>query len=455
MKRTALFLVLVLAGCSKGGGDPSTSGGDESAEPLPGKQMGALLDGMPADSIAAGVLGMRSPFWHYLSGKGLLPMDKETKADFEKELKAHLERHLGLDVRSAQAVGVFVLPGDPPTGAAMLHGVTGELKGATESHAGGKLLTIEDKIVVALREPILLIGEREAVKKSLEVQAGDGKALKDSDLRKSLDAAREGAYFAAAANIGHPMIAGIIPMKLKFETASVRFSPKELRLQVKGDKEALSFIEAQFTLGTQVALNELESEKERNADEPLEGLATIIGYYNAKSMIAAATPKIDGDTMTVEIGMGNSQVVVVVAIVGMLSAVAIPAFMKYIKKSKSSEARMFVKKLYDGARVLAVEGKPLPPSAGPNPPLGSCCAGDTDGKCMPQKGIWEGPWRDLRFAIEDPHYYSVEFVNNGSSFSARAYGDLDCDGYYSTFEMYGELPNPSGAPSVSMSDELE
>jgi Tfp pilus assembly major pilin PilA len=41
---------------------------------------------------------------------------------------------------------------------------------------------------------------------------------------------------------------------------------------------------------------------------------------------------------------------IVVAIIGILAAIAIPAFIKYIKRSKASEANGIVKKMQDGAK---------------------------------------------------------------------------------------------------------
>jgi hypothetical protein len=117
--------------------------------------------------------------------------------------------------------------------------------------------------------------------------------------------------------------------------------------------------------------------------------------------------------------------------------------MKYIKKSKTTEARAFVRKIYSGARVHYMEHQKLPPSTPMTPPIGSCCQGGSD-KCTPSAQQWTTPgWTALMFSVDDPHYYSYQFVNNGTSFTARAVGDLDCDGEYSTFEMRG-LVDPSG-----------
>lgn len=156
------------------------------------------------------------------------------------------------------------------------------------------------------------------------------------------------------------------------------------------------------------------------------------------------------------------------------------SFSTYEKKSKTTEAREQVKKIYDGARAywmdpaaaagqIQANAPQFPsPSVGPTPPLGQCCR--DGGKCKPNPDLWSNPtWRALHFSMDDPHYYSYEYkvsvgapgaLDGSHNFTAIAYGDLDCDGEYSEFSMYGEVneayaDGPSGTAALHRVDDLE
>ena len=169
------------------------------------------------------------------------------------------------------------------------------------------------------------------------------------------------------------------------------------------------------------------------------------------------------------------ELMIVVAIIGVLAAVAIPAFMKYIRKSKTTEAVEGIKKIYDGARSYYLEEsnarasitpipKQFPRGAGMTPAAGNCCGGTAGDKCAPEPTQWKTPeWSALKFSMDDPHYYAYQYdwnsaTGNASKFTARAQGDLDCDGTPSTFEMVGAVDsvgNVQGSAGIFKNQELE
>jgi type IV pilus assembly protein PilA len=164
------------------------------------------------------------------------------------------------------------------------------------------------------------------------------------------------------------------------------------------------------------------------------------------------------------------ELMIVVAIIGILAAVAVPAFMKYMKRARTTEAPPNLTKLLVGAkgyfergavvdRVGVVQPHIFPVTV-PLTPTATCC-GQPGDRC--HASVWTDlTWSAVGFEISDPHYFQYRFqstgVGSGASFTAGAHADLDCDGDMSTYErtatVDGEL-GVVGAASLYIEDDIE
>ncbi len=184
-------------------------------------------------------------------------------------------------------------------------------------------------------------------------------------------------------------------------------------------------------------------------------------------------------------GLTLVEVMVVVAIIGILAAAGIPAYMRYTRKAKTAEPREFLRRMYDAARHYYVEPDyadensvqpkpaqfPVSASAGAYVADARCCAmGGIYERCEPNQVLWDEPsWIVLHFNVPEPHYFAYGYVStqgspgatDGShSFTARARGNLDCDGDFSAWTMYGVVNShyadgPAGTALLKRENELE
>ena len=163
------------------------------------------------------------------------------------------------------------------------------------------------------------------------------------------------------------------------------------------------------------------------------------------------------------------ELMIVVAILGILAAVAIPAFLKYIKRSKTTEATMNVRKLYDssvtyfaGEHTLAtgaIVSAQFPITTATLPTLATI--GDVKITTAPSSWDGVGTWNALQFSVSDPSYFAYQYdsagTTNDAKFTATAFGDLDGDQIYSTFTRVGAVVDMEvkGGAGLFIDKEIE
>jgi len=122
------------------------------------------------------------------------------------------------------------------------------------------------------------------------------------------------------------------------------------------------------------------------------------------------------------------ELMIVVAIIGILAAVAIPAFMDYMKKSKKTEAALQLNKIGKNNKTYFITNAHFVTTTGTVQPgaNGGACA-VAGGKFATIDWSALAGWKDLDFQIDEPNLFSYTYTGNATSPVAIAVGDLDCD----------------------------
>ena len=200
------------------------------------------------------------------------------------------------------------------------------------------------------------------------------------------------------------------------------------------------------------------------------------------------------------------ELMIVVAILGILAAIAIPALTKYMRRSKTSEARVQLAKIFDATSAYFAEenvargavdligaggaiadaaphkcphdaGDPTAATTLVTPPIGTDCNTGPGGRCVPAVGgggagyydmnLWanDARWNALNFQQEQGHFFHYDFLSANATtgygscqFTAQAFGDLDGDtAVYSTYERTGaaDQNGVNGAAGLYIDQEVE
>jgi type IV pilus assembly protein PilA len=156
---------------------------------------------------------------------------------------------------------------------------------------------------------------------------------------------------------------------------------------------------------------------------------------------------------------------IVVAIVGVLSALAIYGVRKYMLNSKTTEARNAIGQMAKDAKAAyereSMDSVILPPGGSANVSNNLCTSASNPipatadavkgKKYQSNASEWSvdltTPGKGfgcLRFSMSDPQYYMYSYTGvagSAGTFQALAQGDLNGDGFMSEFSLSGEVRN--------------
>ena len=124
------------------------------------------------------------------------------------------------------------------------------------------------------------------------------------------------------------------------------------------------------------------------------------------------------------------ELMIAVAIVGVLCAIALPSFAEYMSQSKSAEAKLAVDKVMKNIKVYVNHKSVLPPSAKLMPPVAACASGSDKAPAV-DKSVWfsDPGWNAIQFHLDEASYFQYEWSQSNPTFGTlTATSDLDCDG---------------------------
>lgn len=133
------------------------------------------------------------------------------------------------------------------------------------------------------------------------------------------------------------------------------------------------------------------------------------------------------------------ELMIVVVILGILAAVAIPAFSRYIRRSKAAEASGNIAKIYQGELTYYQQSADRTNVSSFVTAAATPSGNPSANKFVANAAVWSNDtnWVAIGFGLDSAHYYQYSTTANNTSFNALAEGDLDGDTIRSSFSRSG------------------
>jgi type IV pilus assembly protein PilA len=129
------------------------------------------------------------------------------------------------------------------------------------------------------------------------------------------------------------------------------------------------------------------------------------------------------------------ELMIVVAIIGILAAVALPLLMDYLNSSKGTEGDLQIDAIEGQAKKFFYKNnQSFPDQSSTITPASPCCgtaagANNQVNMCAPNAADWAGgAWQQMNFKMTDKAFrFQYTFNGGAATYNAIAAGDLDCD----------------------------
>ena len=456
----------------------------EEPKPVGARDLRSLLDRVPAQAAGVALLDLASIRADIAVARAEGPLP-ELSYD---EAVRYVRTRTGLDLDRLDAVVAFVIERPAAPAAA------GQAPSTTDPDVAVVVTTPGDSTAlsappvgnhagVALHEAgagnayarvgeNLVIGTTAAVHAFIDVQQvkAESAAKRPPAYLEALGKLPAGVFVGAMADLPAPQ-AKAISSAMGLRAASLgATADHRIAVRLVGRPDGLAQIVSGLEMGIVEAKNEAKKLRDQADQEkdPWTGAAKLVAAITLEHVSGRRLHTLTGDTLSIDVPLGKSaHAGTALLVAGVGAAVAVPAFSRYMKRAKTSEATTNVSAIARGVQAYWIEHRALPESAGPTPKRKPGAE-----KLAVSKADWDQPgWKAVAFAMGDPHYYQYELRTGadgkkkgkkkgcgGQWFEAIAVGDLDGDGTVSRFVKRGHVNDKCELelePGLAITDEME
>ena len=232
-----------------------------------------------------------------------------------------------------------------------------------------------------------------------------------------------------------------LPAKGMFAIRGVAFLDElGLGLRVDGDR-------LQFVFGVRTAWS--------NPDDVVAKLLALdpaaVTAGKADAAIKAIVDAAPNAPLAGDLRAGYAGLFADVTVVGVIAAVAIPAYLDYIKRSKSSPAEVELNVIGHDLKRTFNETSAYPIGDAALLPAGPCCGQHANRCAIDPAAFANDPvWKQIDFVPDDPTQYQFRYhSDDGKTATVEAIGDIDCDGKPAVYTLHVSV-TPGGTPKTEL-----